>query len=178
MATRETWRPLILEDLGTCYSVSNLGRIRGKNGIKQPILNRNGYLMVNLYRISVQKTRMYAVSTLVAHVFHGPRPEGMTIEHRDQNRANNRASNLCYLSNSDNVRRSYRLNPNRRRVVTPHFSPRAYEIINELWERGYSQVKIGLACGVHNTVVSKIVRGLTRPVGKRDITVNWALLSR
>ena len=87
------------------YQASNLGRIRSlkrnKVRILKPCRNKNGYYMVNLYRNNVSKVS--SVHRLVWLVFNGPVPEGLQINHRDEDKANNALLNLELVTPSQNV---------------------------------------------------------------------------
>ena len=60
----------------------------------------NGYLHISLMqnRISLSKS----VHVLVCTAFHGPCPEGMEVNHRDNNPANNTVSNLFWGTKRQN----------------------------------------------------------------------------
>ena len=64
---------------------------------KQP----NGYMEVTLSKNNHQ--HRYSVHSLVMKAFVGERPEGMDIDHKDSNRANNELVNLRYVTRKDNV---------------------------------------------------------------------------
>lgn len=104
-------------DLGGGYFVSDLGRvfaeardvpfcdINGKWHVRKkaarylkPNISPAGYCRVNIYR------KVLHVHTLVARAFCGdpPAPDS-TVNHIDLDKTNNRASNLEWLSNSENV---------------------------------------------------------------------------
>jgi len=85
----EEWRTLPEYDV----DVSNKGRIRGKTG-KIRIGNASGgpYLRTTIHH------RQVKVHKLVALAFIGPRPDGMTVDHIDRNKANNAADNLRYAT--------------------------------------------------------------------------------
>lgn len=59
-----------------------------------------GYLIVTLGRLG----KSYKVAGLVAEAFIGPRPPGKQINHKDGVKRNNAASNLEYVSGSENCR--------------------------------------------------------------------------
>lgn len=46
------------------------------------------------------------VHYVVAQVFHGRRPEGLVIDHIDNDKTNNRPENLRYITTKQNIRRS------------------------------------------------------------------------
>lgn len=87
------------------YEVSSEGDIRNKE-TKQlitPHKNKNGYYSLKLYREHKPYTRM--VHRLVAATFMGE--SDLEVNHIDGNKANNRVSNLEYVSRSDNIKHAY-----------------------------------------------------------------------
>lgn len=104
LATEE-WRPVGGHPE---YAVSNLGRIMRtvatKGGIAGRILrssrNRGGYHTVRPDGVTV------TVHRVVAEAFLGVRPGGCVIDHKDGTKANNRSSNLEYVSARENTARA------------------------------------------------------------------------
>lgn len=94
------------------YQVSNLGRVRsldredsGGRKRKGRVLragNVCGYPFVNLSKNGQQ--HVVRVHRLVAEAFLGPCPEGLSVNHKDCDKANNRADNLEYITHSENIR--------------------------------------------------------------------------
>jgi len=102
------------------YAVSDLGRVKrltsrtsAKAGtiLKQSWRGGNkkdqGYLCVDLCRNGKRKTM--SVHVLVADAFLPPRPIGHFPNHNDAIRANNSASNLEWMTQSQNVQHAYDL---------------------------------------------------------------------
>ncbi|WFZ78524.1 DNA endonuclease [Aeromonas phage vB_AsaP_MQM1] len=93
----EKWRPTPHPG----YLVSNLGNVRGPSGIVlSPWKAGGGYLKVT---IRVGHKRIAAsVHRLVAHAFL-VNPSGFTdVNHLDENKENNKASNLEWSTHEDN----------------------------------------------------------------------------
>lgn len=103
------------------YEVSNLGRVRnlggqvvaaGKPGgfrvvparvLKPFAVSKTGYMQVLL-----PDRRKHSVHRLVAFAFCAGYAEGMVVDHINNNRADNRAENLRWLTISENISRPYR----------------------------------------------------------------------
>lgn len=105
----ETWKPILgYEEL---YSASDHGRVRreltrtcGVAGrIKKPHLDGYGYPAVCLSRPG-DKQRNFTIHVLVWEAFNGRRPAGLTVNHKDGDKTNNRLGNLELLTHGDNVR--------------------------------------------------------------------------
>ena len=109
------------------YEVSNLGRVRSLefrnnqttfNRIKimKATDNGHGYLIVSLREGGRRKN--HYVHRLVAEAFI-PNPDNLpVIDHIDHNRSNNVATNLQWITQGDNVRRSRHLMSKPRKKVT------------------------------------------------------------
>ncbi|ORC02701.1 hypothetical protein B1T48_16980 [Mycobacterium persicum] len=110
----EQWRPVVgYEGL---YEVSDVGRVRslartvlhphsGRYTLCGRILSPHpdgcGYLKVRLHRDGQGRTRK--VHQLVLEAFVGPRPAGLECCHADDDKTNNRLSNLRYDTRSANM---------------------------------------------------------------------------
>lgn len=103
------------------YAVSSAGRVKrltSRTRAKaEAILKQSwrggrssdrGYLCVDLCRLG-QKKRTVSVHVLVAEAFLSDRPTGKNPNHKDADRANNRASNLEWKTQSENVQHAYDL---------------------------------------------------------------------
>jgi hypothetical protein len=88
------------------YEISNQGRIKSitRNVIIKPQLDRGGYLRVCLFKDGKKTTKK--VHRLVSEVFIGD-IEGMTVNHKDFNKQNNRVSNLELITMEENYRHAY-----------------------------------------------------------------------
>ena len=87
------------------YEVSDLGRVRslkyGKERILKPLKTTRGYLQVCLRKDG--HTKRLLVHRLVADAFI-PNPNNLdTVNHKDEVKTNNVASNLEWMSQKDNI---------------------------------------------------------------------------
>lgn len=120
---RERWRAFF----DGYYEVSDMGRIRrAKPGVAtfvgrpvQPVSGPGGYPQVQV--CGGGKIRRMYLHHIVAETFHGPRPRGFVINHKDLDKSNNAASNLEYLSSRDNAMHALAVG---RRRKGPMMSPR------------------------------------------------------
>jgi len=90
------------------YEVSNLGRVRsldykhtGETKVLRPILNRYGYLRINLYKNSKLCSR--SIHRLVAQAFILNPENKQQVNHIDANKQNNIVSNLEWCTNLENM---------------------------------------------------------------------------
>lgn len=102
----EAWKSI--DGYEGLYEVSNTGLVRSLNfnntsraKILKPGNNGWGYLAVNLCKDGIHKRIL--VHRLVAEAFL-PNPLNLeTVNHKDENRANNNVSNLEWMSRTDNL---------------------------------------------------------------------------
>lgn len=121
----EVWKDI--EGYEGLYQISNLGRVKSldrvityKDGRKRkfyskvlkPLPDKDGYFHVNL--LKNRKCAHPTIHGLVAKRFIGERPEGYVINHIDENKANNEASNLEYVTQKENVNHGTRTERMRR----------------------------------------------------------------
>ena len=90
------------------YQVSNIGRLRSMNYKKTGVIkllkmhaDNDGYIHIKLNKNG--KRQSYLVSRIVYEAFKGPIPDGMEVNHIDENKTNNTLENLNLLTHRDNV---------------------------------------------------------------------------
>ncbi len=110
---QEEWRDI--PGLEGVFQVSNLGQVRSftrkkkgyrsgvlKGGIIRPQVTEKGYLKVDFRYNNVRY--IYKVHRLVMLVFMGVPQEGMTVNHKNGIKFDNRLENLEYMTQRENVR--------------------------------------------------------------------------
>lgn len=115
-ADRESWLPIpryegqyeasatgAIRSVGRLITRSDGVAIRTQSRVLRPGMGTNGYLIVSLYGNGRSTKRTEQVHVLIAEAFHGPRPKGLDVMHRDANRLNNAWTNLRYGSRSENI---------------------------------------------------------------------------
>lgn len=94
----EVWKPIKdFED----YEVSDCGRVRNKDGrTLKPYVNHKGYLKVGLFKSG--KCHKKRVHRLVAEAFIENPHDYPQVNHKDENKKNNRVDNLEWCTNQQN----------------------------------------------------------------------------
>lgn len=98
----EQWKDVV--EYEGLYEVSTEGRVRNKRTLRMmtPCNNGNGYMMVNLSKNGKAKLRY--IHRLVGMAFI-PNPENKPeINHKDEDKANNRLENLEWMTHLENMR--------------------------------------------------------------------------
>lgn len=109
MIINEVWRP-ILEVKGT-HEVSNYGRVRNSTTL-QPIkinIRPTGYCYVTIGSRSDNTRRCVSLHRLVAKYFCIGFNENLVVNHIDGDKGNNKASNLEWVTQKENVLHAHKL---------------------------------------------------------------------
>lgn len=89
------------------YSVSSSGQIRNDSTgrvLAKP-KNHDGYAVVTLMKNGTKHSAY--VHDLVARAFHGSKPKGQDVRHKDTDKDDNTAANTAYGTRSQNMRDTY-----------------------------------------------------------------------
>lgn len=120
----ETWKDV--KGYEGAYQVSNLGNVRSldrstevrkgnntytlvlKGKVLQPLVRNHGYLGVQLFdrlqATNARGMRTVSIHRLVAEAF-VPNPDGLPeVNHKDEDKTNNRADNLEWMNHIENTR--------------------------------------------------------------------------
>lgn len=142
------------------YLVGEDGSIVGPHGrVLKPLTGRNGYAQVGVPAPGKRQGRE-SVHVIVCETFHGPRPEGMEVAHRNNVRTDCRASNLLWKTHPDNLADRERHGT----LLHGEAHPRAkltediVRVIRAAAAAGESQRSIGARYGIHQTHVGLVVR--------------------
>lgn len=95
------------------YQVSNMGRVRRYSKryksyhlVKTTVNAHSGYVYVSLFNGDTRKN--FALARLVAHAFvPGYSEHNNTVDHKDTDKSNNKATNLEWVSQKENTARSF-----------------------------------------------------------------------
>jgi hypothetical protein len=170
---KEEWRPVIgvRHIIDGAYEVSNIGRVRralaGKGTWVGRLLkchpHHSGYLIVRLctgnYSITVD------VHCLVAAAFIGPRPSEMTVNHKNGVKHENSATNLEYLSNTENIQHGVKnglfANCSRRGEENANSKLNELQVaeIRKAYARGFRAGLLAMKYGVHRSQIWSIAHG-------------------
>jgi hypothetical protein len=169
----ERWKPVAgYED---CYSISNLGRLArtaGYGEAKTPCFKlresalKGGYRSYHMCKDGIRKYRYAHI--MVWEAFNGQIPEGLEIDHKDNDRANARLANLQLATRSQNVTYAFRRN-NKPPANNPSPGSRNgcaklteadIPTIFALSRTGKFQYEIAEMFGVSQPAIGRILRGV------------------
>ena len=169
----EVWKPVVgYEGL---YDVSNYGRVRNKewrpgmhhsNIIIKQRRDRGGYMHVTLHKNG--EVKRFCVHRLVYEAFVGNLPkyehkgkghchEMWEINHKDENKENNRLDNLELVTRLDNIRYGTRSRRQAMKLTKPVYQ---YTLDGELikfWEGGAPEI---FKHGYNKSCISECCRGI------------------
>lgn len=149
--SNEIWKPVVLKGQETGWLVSNNGNfINTKGNLVRTYLRGSGYLFLQIKGINID------VHRVVAMHFCEQREGCNTVDHLDNDKLNNNADNLEWVTMSENVKRAMK---NRKKRKTPSLYPKDVLKIIELKKQGMSNNKIALEIGCESRLVSAVVNG-------------------
>ena len=127
----EKWRQIAHADEG--YEVSTYGRVRRDGNLRSVTPNSKGYMRATIKVGGKFKTRQ--VHVMVLETFVGDRPPGHETRHIDNDKSNNKVTNLCWGTHSENMRDKLRAghntNANKTRCPQDHSYDDAYTYIDK-----------------------------------------------
>jgi DNA-binding CsgD family transcriptional regulator len=139
------------------------GEVIGAKGRPlKPNPRTHGYLAVT-YRGHDGQRHTDSVHVLMCEAFHGPRPEGKVVRHRNGNNQDNRPENLCWGTMRENYedRDAHGTTARGSRQGLAKLSEDDIPEIRTLLRQGRTQREVGEMFGVDGGTVAAIVRGRT-----------------
>ena len=142
----------------TVYEASTWGNIRrivpatskkfGK--CLKSVINNSGYRFVILSVAG--KRHMRTIHRLVAEAFHGPRPAGYFVDHKDIDKLNNQPDNLRYITEKESCQQGSQVrSPKNVRRGTLHpasvYTAKQVKQIRKLREQGWTYHKLAKKFG-------------------------------
>ena len=174
MTNVEIWKPIpgYLN-----YKVSNFGRVksiqrldargeRRKGRILKQAKNPRGYMMVTLYEDGKRTT--VTVHKLVMSAFAGERPDGLEVNHIDENKNNNSLENLEYVTRLQNIHHGTRTERATRHMINnPRKSKRViqYTLDGDFVSEYPSQFEAMRQTGICNRDISAACNGKRKHAG-------------
>ncbi len=146
--------------LNRAYKVSNMGDIVRSKGMT-PLTQRdmckksaaNGSDYKSVYIPGVKTTAR--VHRIVCETFHGKPPAGKDqVDHIDEYKNNNTATNLRWVSSSENIKAYYANNPSVR------YSLNTISTVKKLINRGWTNDRIAQKVSMSDSNVSEIKLGV------------------
>ena len=149
----------------TGAKVSSLGRIKTSTEvIRTPVPTSSGYV-----RVIINKNNYY-MHRLMAIAFNLPRQEGQDhINHKDGNPANNKLSNLEYVTRSENIKHSYETNTNRKSSATKLSKPiMGRQLGTEVWIKYPSACEAARNLNLIHGNISQVCNGKQKRTGNYE----------
>lgn len=168
----EIWKPVVgYEEF---YDVSNFGRVRNKgwrlgqhrsNIIMKQCRDKWGYLQVTLHKN--KQSRSFVVHRLVYEAFVGELPkfehkgkgrcnEVLEINHKDENKENNRVENLELVTKLYNIRYGTRSRRQAMKLTKPVYQYTLDRKFVKFWEGGAPEI---FKLGYNKSCISECCRG-------------------
>lgn len=155
----EEWKDIVgYEGL---YQISSLGRVKslnyrksGEEGIRKPIKDKDGYITIMLYKNRNKK--IFKVHRLVASAFI-PNPNNLPqVNHLDENKLNNCATNLEFCDAKYNLNFGTR---NERVARANSKSVNQYSLSGDFIKQYPSAQQVQRELGFDNSHISRCCRG-------------------
>jgi hypothetical protein len=127
METTEIWKDV--PEYEGIYKVSNLGNIYTyyQDRILKNHIQSNGYYFVHLFKNKKHKSQRIHVLVAMAFLNHIPNKQNLVVDHIDNDKTNNKLSNLQILSQRENTNKSMKIGASGYRGVV-------YTSINNKWQ--------------------------------------------
>lgn len=156
----EVWKDV--KNYDGLYQVSNLGNVKSlnrkgtKGGLIKQDLRKDGYLQVHLTKN--RKMKNYLVHRLVAEAFISNLNNLEEINHKDENKQNNKLDNLEFCTRKYNMNYGTRPYKNAKKVCQTDLNNNIIKIWNSIREASRNT-------NINSSHISKCCKGLLRTSG-------------
>jgi hypothetical protein len=157
----EEWRPIPGLD---GYESSSFGRIKGPRGIRKLAVNIDGYNTFDVRRGKKGKSTRFRVCRVVLETFVGP-SKGLEASHEDNDRSNDRVSNLKWVSRqyNEDLKTRFKTRPIGENQVQSKMSDIDFLGVEEMLSRGASLGTVAMSVGVtKQAIVGRLKRKKNR----------------
>lgn len=162
----EIWKTVIYDgEVYEGYEVSNMGRIRslnyrrtGKIQVMKPTTDTNGYLQARLMRDGKQKICLVHRLVATAFIENSDIENKTEINHIDENKKNNRADNLEWVTHKKNINHGTR-NERTAKAISKKICCVETGIVYE------STREVERKTGLNHSSISKCCNGKQKTVG-------------
>ena len=155
---KEIWKDI--EGYEGLYQVSNLGRVKSKHRVSErilkPSINSRGYMLVILSKNGEYKSGK--VHRLVAQSFIPNTENKPQVNHIDENKTNNMASNLEWVTVKENINHGTRTERTSHKIKAIDIANGEYNYYNSISE-------CARYLGIHKSNISQQLKGKRRVVG-------------
>lgn len=176
----EEWRPVLGYE--GIYEVSDKGEVRScdrtiltSHGVRRRRLGQgirsrvNGRGYLDFHAWNTGTARRITVHVCVAEAFHGKRPSGMEINHKDGCKTNNCAGNLEFVTHAENIEHATRTGlMTSRSPTTDNLSPNA-----KLNSPEVAEIKALIDGGLGNEAIAKRFRVSSSCISKIRRKKRW-----
>jgi len=146
--TIEGYNDYEVDTEGNVYTLKKSNGLKSKDGKLSNRLVAQGYHQVSLY-YGAKLPKQLLVHRLVWEAFNGTIPKDMQIDHIDNNKTNNKLSNLQLLSVQDNMKKMWDIRGRSEKK----------EIVKDWLARGYSRKFISDNLEIGQPYISLIANG-------------------
>ncbi|HRF69797.1 MAG TPA: NUMOD4 domain-containing protein [Candidatus Pelethenecus sp.] len=154
---KEVWKDTVgYEGL---YLVSNLGKVYSlrRNKVYKEFIEKNGYNRISVIKNGVRKKEL--VHRLVAKTFI-PNPQGkLCVNHKDNNRSNNKVDNLEWVTQKENIQHAVAQKRFKGRFIIGESNPLSKLTVSDVLQIRKSkltQKKLASLFNVSQTTISDI----------------------
>ena len=151
------------------YEVSNLGRVRTRNNrIRKQFFGTWGYLQVSLY--DKDKIKTFKIHRIVALAFVDNPDKKTQVNHKDNNKTNNNANNLEWVTPKENSHmaardRLYKTGEGRKNSV---LTEDTVSRIRYVHKKGCKILWISTLLGVSYGTIRSIIQGISWKYSKKE----------